>query len=83
MRFVISAVRLAIGDLIRCSKCRGWHPAEQTASGSATDYAERMLYIRCGGGLFCVGQLGLPARDPRHAQRNAKDAANQPLATRS
>jgi hypothetical protein len=72
----MSAERLAVGDLVRCSKCRGWHPAETGESGSATDYAEGMLYIRCGGGLFYEGQHGLPARDPRHAQRSVKDAAN-------
>src|SRR6266853_3363159 len=64
----MSAERLAIGDLVRCSKCRGWHPAEQSASGSSTDYAERMLFMCCGAGLFYVGQQGLPARDPKQVR---------------
>jgi hypothetical protein len=65
----VSAERLAIGDEIRCLKCHRWHPAEQTASGSSTDYAERMLYIRCGPGLFYAGQIGAPARDPARVRR--------------
>jgi len=37
----------------------------QPASGSMTDYAERMLYIRSGKSLFYVGQIGGTARDPK------------------
>ena len=32
----MSAERLAVGDLVRCSRCRKWHPAATWASGSAT-----------------------------------------------
>jgi hypothetical protein len=60
----MSAERLAIGDRVRCPKCGRWHPADLESSGSATDYAERMLYIRCGQSLFYVGQVGGTARDP-------------------
>ena len=61
----MSAERLAVGDLVRCSRCHRWHPAETWASGSATDYAEKMLFIRCGTAHFYVGQIGVPARDPK------------------
>jgi hypothetical protein len=42
----MSAERLAVGDLVRCARCGKWHPTEQPDSGSATDYAEQMLFIR-------------------------------------
>jgi hypothetical protein len=60
----MSAERLAIGDLVRCSRCRKWHPAATWASGSAIDYAEKMLFIRCGTVRFFVGMIDGPARDP-------------------
>jgi len=60
----MSAERLAVGDLVRCSRCRKWHPAVTFDSGSATDYAERILFIRCGTARFFVGIIGGPARDP-------------------
>jgi hypothetical protein len=50
----MSAERLTIGPLIRCIRCRRWHPAMQPTSGSATDYATRMLFYRCGEALFSV-----------------------------
>jgi len=37
----------------------------QPSSGSMTDYAERMLYIKCRQSLFYVGQIGGTARDPQ------------------
>ncbi len=61
----MSAERLAIGDLVRCTKCRRWHPTELPASGSETDYATRMLFYRCGNATFYAGQIGTPARDPK------------------
>jgi len=61
----MSAERLAVGDRVRCPKCRGWHPAMQPESGSITDYAERMLYIKCRQSLFYVGQIGDTARHPQ------------------
>ena len=64
----MSAERLAIGDLIRCVSCGRWHPAMQPSSGSATDYAERMLYYRCGERLFYVGQIGGTARDAKRVK---------------
>src|SRR5262245_9995281 len=60
----MSAERLAVGDLIRCMSCGRWHPAMQPSSGSQTDYAERMLYYKCGERLFYVGQIDGTARDP-------------------
>ena len=51
----MSAEHLAVGDLVRCVTCGRWHRAEQPTSGSATDYAEHMLYYRCGEHLFYVG----------------------------
>src|SRR5262245_12526407 len=60
----MSAERLAVGDLVRCLTCGRWHPAMQPSSGSATDYAERMLYYKCGEHLFYVGQIDGTARDP-------------------
>jgi len=54
----VSAERLAVGDRVLCPKCRRWHPADRESSGSATDYAERMLFIRCGPSRFYVGQVG-------------------------
>src|SRR5262245_32821966 len=59
----MSAERLAVGDLVRCSRCRKWHPAATWASGSTVDYAEKMLIIRCGTVRFFVGTIGGPARD--------------------
>jgi hypothetical protein len=64
----MSAERLAVGDLVRCVTCGRWHPAMQPSSGSATDYAERMLYYRCGERLFYVGQIGGTARDPKRVK---------------
>jgi hypothetical protein len=61
----MTAERLAVGDLVRCSRCREWHPAETWASGSATDYAEKMLFIRCGTARFFVGTIGGRSRDPK------------------
>jgi len=64
----MSAERLAVGDRVRCPKCRRWHPADRESSGSATDYAERMLFIGCGD----VGQIGgaaVPAREVATATR--------------
>jgi len=61
----MSAERLAIGDLVRCTRCRKWHPAETWESGSATDYAEKMLFIRCGTAHFFVGTIDGRARDPK------------------
>ena len=61
----MSAERLAVGDLVRCSRCHKWHPAEIWASGSATDYAEKMLFIRCGTAHFFVGTIDGRARDPK------------------
>jgi len=60
----MSAERLAVGDLVRCSRCRKWHPAATWTGGSAIDYAEKMLFIRCGTVRFFVGTIGGPARDP-------------------
>jgi hypothetical protein len=60
----MSAEHLAVGDQMRCPKCRRWHPADLESSGSATDYAERILFIRCGTSLFYIGQIGGTARDP-------------------
>ena len=60
----MSAERLAVGDLVRCSRCRQWHPAATWASGSAIDYSEKMLFIRCGTVRFLVGTIDGPARDP-------------------
>ena len=37
-------------------------------SGSATAYAERMLFIRCDASLFYVGQVGGTARDPKNVE---------------
>ena len=53
---------------MRCVRCGRWHPAEQPSSGSATDYAERMLYYRCGERLFYVGTIGGTARDPKRVK---------------
>jgi hypothetical protein len=64
----MSAERLAIGDLIRCHKCRRWHPTEQPASGSATDYATQMLFYRCGDALFYAGQISGTAREPKNVR---------------
>jgi len=64
----MSAERLAVGDRVRCPKCRRWHTADLESSGSATDYAERMLFVRCGESLFYVGQAGGTARDPKSVQ---------------
>ena len=61
----MSAERLAVGDLVRCSRCGKWHPAETWISGSATDYAEKMLFIRCGTAHFFVGTIDGRARDPK------------------
>ena len=61
----MSAERLAVGDRVHCHKCRQWHPTEQPASGSATDYATQMLFYRCGTALFYAGQIGSTARDPK------------------
>jgi len=61
----MSADRLAVGDLVRCPRCRKWHPAEIWVSGSATDYAEKMLFIRCATTRFFVGTIGGRARDPK------------------
>src|SRR5215831_3452354 len=61
----MSAERLAVGDLARCSRCGKWHPAETWASGSATDYAEKMLFIRCGTAHFFVGTIDGRTRDPK------------------
>ena len=33
-----------------------------------TDYAERMLYIKCGKSLFYVGQIRGTARDPKNVK---------------
>jgi len=61
----MSAERLAVGDLVCCSRCRKWHPAEAWTSGSATDYAEKMLFIHCGTAHFFVGTIDGRARDPK------------------
>src|SRR5215468_981905 len=61
----MSAEQLAVGDRVRCPKCRRWHAADLESSGSATDYAERMLFIRCGASVFYIGQIGGTARDPK------------------
>jgi len=44
----MSAERLAVWR-------SGGHPAETWASGSAIDYAEKVLFIRCGTAHFFVG----------------------------
>jgi len=59
----MSAVRLAVGDLIKCLHCHRCHPAEKTESASQTDYAALMLFIRCGPHLYFAGAEGAPARD--------------------
>ena len=64
----MSAEKLAVGDRVRCPKCRRWHPADLESSGSATDYAERLLFIRCGESLFYVGQAGGTAREPKNVK---------------
>jgi hypothetical protein len=61
----MSAERLAVGDLVRCSRCHKRHPAETWASRSATDYAEKMLFIQCGTAHFFVGTIDGRARDPK------------------
>jgi hypothetical protein len=71
----MSAERLAVGDRVRCPKCRRWHPADRESSGSATDYAERMLFIRCGASLFYVGQISGTARDPKAVKATAGTGA--------
>jgi len=60
----MSADRLAVGDRIRCLHCPDWHSAERSPSDAGTDYARRMLYVRCRGDVYYAGQAGLPARDP-------------------
>jgi hypothetical protein len=60
----MSAERLALGDLIHCGKCRGWHPAEEPRSGGQTDYGDGILIIRCGADLFYAGQQDRPSRNP-------------------
>ena len=69
----MSAESLAVGDLIKCLHCHRWHPAEKTESGSQTDYATRMLYIRCGPRTYFVGAEGAPARDPARVRATASD----------
>ena len=64
----MSAEKLAVGDRVRCPKCRRWHPADLESSGSATDYGERLLFIRCGESLFYVGQAGGTAREPKNVK---------------
>src|SRR5215471_8065468 len=61
----MSAERLAVWDLMRCSRCHKWHPAETWASGSATDYADKMLFIRCDTAHFFVGTIDGRATDPK------------------
>jgi hypothetical protein len=64
----MSTERLAVGDRVRDPKCRRWHPANRESSGSATGYAERMLFIRCGTSLFYVGPVGGTAREPKNVK---------------
>jgi hypothetical protein len=64
----MSAEHLAEGDLIHCLHCHRWHLSEKISSGSATDYAALMLYIRCGPHLYFVGAEGSPARDPKRVR---------------
>src|SRR5215813_3398596 len=52
---VVSAERLAVGDRVRCPKCRRWHPAIQSSSGSISDRAKLVLYVKCHRSLFYVG----------------------------
>jgi len=61
----MSAERLDVGDMVRCLHCSGWHSATLSSGDCGTDYARRMLFIRCGANVYYIGQAGLPARDPR------------------
>src|SRR5215813_335377 len=65
----MSAERLAVGDLVRCPRCRGRHPTEQSAGGCATDYATSMLFYRCGRELFYAGQIGGTAQKLQDVHR--------------
>jgi len=65
----MSAERLAIGDLIRCWKCRCWHPAETGESVSNSDddvrFVDRVVdrpgVLTC---ARCSGRVPLPKTEP-------------------
>jgi hypothetical protein len=54
----MSQQQLSIDDLVRCPRCRQWHPAVAQPAVPSTAYANAMLYVRCGTDLFYVGQAG-------------------------
>jgi hypothetical protein len=66
---------LYVGDLVRCTRCRRWHPAIRWHT-AGTPYTQRMLYFECEGKRYYAGQDGLASRHEtrsrgsRHQRRN-------------
>jgi hypothetical protein len=65
--------RLQVGDVLRCPRCRKWHPVVKCHT-SGTDYTLRMLYFRCKGQRFYAGQEGL---ESRHETAHSMNALNR------
>jgi hypothetical protein len=51
---------LHVGDLVKCPRCRRWHPAIRWHT-AGTPYALNMLYFDCKGWRYYAVQHGLPS----------------------
>ena len=62
---------LHVGELVKCPRCRRWHPAIRWHT-EGTHYTVNMLYVVCRGQRYYAGQDGLPSRHEARTPRNGQ-----------